>query len=137
VPDYPPSVLAAATAAIRGQFRDDLDKPGAPEADALARAALEAAAPLLAEAWGVMADEIAEGYERVAVEEGPGWRTETGRQCSHIGPRHRRCPDGAVAAVQDGTERKMWFRACPKHMRGRWIEDGKIMVWILRKIPDA
>jgi hypothetical protein len=50
MPDYPPSVLAAATAAIRGQFRDDLDRPGAPEADALARAALEAAAPILAEA---------------------------------------------------------------------------------------
>ena len=47
VPDYPSSVLAAATAAIRDQFRADLDKPGAPEPDALARAALEAAAPLL------------------------------------------------------------------------------------------
>ena len=48
--NVPESAISAATAAIRDQFRDDLDKPGAPEADALARAALEAAAPLLAEA---------------------------------------------------------------------------------------
>jgi hypothetical protein len=46
MPDYPPSVLAAATAAIRDQFRSDLDRPGAPEPDALARAALEAAEPV-------------------------------------------------------------------------------------------
>jgi hypothetical protein len=47
--DLPAAALAAAESAIRDQFRDDLDRPGAPEADALARAALEAAAPLLAD----------------------------------------------------------------------------------------
>jgi hypothetical protein len=46
VPEIPEAAIAAATAAIRDQFRSDLDRPGAPEADALARAALEAAEPV-------------------------------------------------------------------------------------------
>jgi hypothetical protein len=47
MPDrYPPSVLAAATAAIR----DELKSSREVEPDRLARAALEAAAPMLAEA---------------------------------------------------------------------------------------
>ena len=49
MPNVPASSIAAATEAIRREFRVDLDRPGAPEADALARVALEAAAPLLAE----------------------------------------------------------------------------------------
>jgi|SRR5579859_4884293 len=50
MPDLPAAALAAAESAIRDEFRADLDRPGMPEPDALARAALEAAAPLLAEA---------------------------------------------------------------------------------------
>ena len=48
MPDIPPAALAAATAAIRDAFPGEFGKPGMPEPDALARAALEAAAPLLA-----------------------------------------------------------------------------------------
>ena len=44
MPDYPPSVLAAATTAIR----DELKSSREVEPDRLARAALEAASPLLA-----------------------------------------------------------------------------------------
>ena len=50
MPDrYPPSALAAAESAIRDQFGREMGKPGMPEPDALARAALEAAAPVLAD----------------------------------------------------------------------------------------
>jgi hypothetical protein len=66
MPDpIPAPVLAAATAAIRDQFRDDLTRPGSPEPDALARAALEAAVPLLA-------DKIASAILRHADENEPG-----------------------------------------------------------------
>lgn len=47
--DYIPAALAAAEAAIHDELRSSREV----EPDALARAALEAAAPLLAEAWGV------------------------------------------------------------------------------------
>ncbi len=49
MPDCPPAVLAAAESAIR----DELKSSREVEPDRLARAALEAVAPLLAEAWGV------------------------------------------------------------------------------------
>ena len=45
--DIPTAAIAAAESAIRREFRVELDRPGMPEPDALARAALEAAAPLL------------------------------------------------------------------------------------------
>ena len=50
MPDIPPAAIAAAESAIRDAFPGEFGKPGMPEPDALARAALEAAAPLLAEA---------------------------------------------------------------------------------------
>ncbi len=65
MPDYPPSVLAAAALAIHRAacpLRDDPDHDCARDAAAeelfipRARAALDTAAPLLAEAWGVKPD---------------------------------------------------------------------------------
>ncbi len=53
--DVQPAAIAAATEAIRDAFPGEFGKPGMPEPEALARAALEAATPLLAEAWGVTA----------------------------------------------------------------------------------
>ena len=50
MPDVPAEAITAAEAAIRDAFPGEFGKPGMPEPDALARAALEAAAPLLAEA---------------------------------------------------------------------------------------
>ena len=50
MPDIPPAAIAAAESAIRDAFPGEFGKPGMPEPDALARAALDAAAPLLAEA---------------------------------------------------------------------------------------
>ena len=50
MPAIPESAIAAAESAIRDAVPGEFGKPGMPEPDALARAALEAAAPLLAEA---------------------------------------------------------------------------------------
>ena len=52
MPDVPAEAITAAEAAIRDAFPGEFGQPGMPEPDALARAALEAAAPLLAGAWG-------------------------------------------------------------------------------------
>jgi hypothetical protein len=53
MPDrYPPAILAAAEAAIR----DELKSSREVEPDALARVALDAVAPALAEAWGLDPD---------------------------------------------------------------------------------
>ena len=50
MPDVPEAALVAAESAIRDAFPGEFSQPGMPEPDALARAALDAAAPLLAEA---------------------------------------------------------------------------------------
>jgi hypothetical protein len=107
VTDYPPSVLAAATQAIRDQFRDDLDKPGAPEADALARAALEAAAPLLAEAWGAGKPKPT----RPA--------TEKLNPCHWCGKRNRTASEWEQEGLKGG-----WYRLCVRcassRLRNPW-----------------
>jgi hypothetical protein len=81
-------------------------------------------------------DEIPEGYEAVAVEEGPDWRItgELERLCSYVSSSGQRCSGWPVAALQRGTARKQWWTYCPDHTYGRWIEDGKVMHWILRKV---
>ena len=68
VPDIPPAAIAAAESAIRDAFPGEFGKPGMPEPDALARAALEAAAPILA-------GEIAQKITEYAAEHEPDART--------------------------------------------------------------
>ncbi len=71
------------------------------------------------------------------------WRLVTGEACrsgsSHpAGPGRkdrRSCGAPAVAELRRGTSRAQWWAYCPDHMYGRWIEDGQVMNWILRKIP--
>lgn len=82
---------------------------------------------------------IPEGHEVAVAEEGPDWRPDdTGSRCSYVigqgrpGIR-RQCDMVAAAAVRRGIKRPAWWRYCPEHMQGRWIEDGKVMCWVLRK----
>ncbi len=81
------------------------------------------------------------GFAFVAAEEGPAWRTETGRRCrwSSPGPL-RACGVRSVAAVDRGRLREGarvagWWGYCEEHLRPRWIEDGKVMCWKLEKLP--
>ena len=91
--------------------------------------------------------EVPEGYELVAVEAGPDWRTETGRRCRRqSGASHRACHQPAVAALNRSRQKHVrgtgyvtvpeWWPYCPEHLYGRWIEDGKVMHWILREKTD-
>lgn len=86
-------------------------------------------------------DEIPEGHEVVAVPEGPEWRTEDGsRACSRVGgpaERHQPCDTPSVLALQRGTVRRQWWHYCPEHSYGRWVEDGRVMHWILRKVTTT
>ena len=40
-------------------------------------------------------------------------------------------------AFARGTYRTQWWAYCERHSFGRWIEDGKVMHWILRPIPGV
>ncbi len=53
MPDIPESAIAAAADAIMTAQNSNDDEPERWESRRLARAALEAAAPLLAQAWGI------------------------------------------------------------------------------------
>jgi hypothetical protein len=79
--------------------------------------------------WG----EIPEGHEVVAVID-PDWEvTDDGWTCSFTSPK-KVCDATAVAILWRGTKRRQRWRYCPEHMYGRWVEDGKVMHWILTKI---
>lgn len=78
------------------------------------------------------------GFEWYVKEEDPAyWRvigpTETAtRICRHGRPPE--CPNRTVAAVLRGIRRMQWWMYCADHMYGRWIEDGKVLAWRVRKI---
>jgi len=75
------------------------------------------------------------GYHYVAVEAGPEWRIADAddRLCSQ-------CRRPAVAVLlrpgKRGERPKRW-RCCddPRHLYGRWVENGKVMQW--RLVADA
>lgn len=68
----------------------------------------------------------------------PLWRTETGRMCRMVeGSPRRRCQEAAVAAMNRGYRGKAaWWQYCAGHLYGRWIEAGKVMRWVLKKVPE-
>jgi hypothetical protein len=74
------------------------------------------------------------------VEAGPDWRLETGRRCRWGGGYRRpACGKPSAAALlraHAGTSGR-WWAYCESHLYGRWIEDGRIMHWILRKLESA
>lgn len=78
-----------------------------------------------------------EGYHwRARVD--PQWRLVTGKRCRRRldGPGHVYCTADAVAEFDRswgiGPKRR-WWAYCPHHLYGRWIEDGQVMGWVLRK----
>ncbi len=80
-----------------------------------------------------------EGHEVVAVPAGEDWRLVTGKRCrSGAGYHHRACGQPSVAELNRSTiARPRWFAYCGKHLYGRWIENGQIMHWILRKMEST
>jgi hypothetical protein len=78
-----------------------------------------------------------DGFVQVPRQEGSDWRLETNRQCRQMEGHHHRCPNQAVAALNRGRRRHgkgsadSWWAYCADHLFGRWIEDGRVMCWIL------
>jgi hypothetical protein len=81
-------------------------------------------------------DEIPEGYEVAAVPEDPDrWRIEAGLRCRWLeGHPLRGCGRPSVATLRRG---KRWYGHCGDHLYGRWIENGQVMHWVLRAIPEV
>lgn len=72
----------------------------------------------------------------VAEEAGPDWQpAEAGRKCRALGPGGT--AHGAPAAVRQlhGLHRRVWWQFCLQHGEGHWIEDGKVMQWVLKDEP--
>jgi hypothetical protein len=77
-----------------------------------------------------------EGYRWVAVR-AAAWRPVNGGRCRRKTSAGM-CRADAVAALNRGrwsNHRRVpsWWRYCADHMYGKWIEDGKVMQWILRE----
>jgi hypothetical protein len=73
------------------------------------------------------------GYHWEAAEEGPDWRLVNGKNC-----RQPHCPRPSAAELARTTylssgKTVRWWAYCDQHLYGRWIEDGKIMHWILKQ----
>ena len=74
------------------------------------------------------------GYTWKAEQAGEEWRPYTGRlTCRRRLVGNRTCTTRAVAEMRRGVTRPAWWAYCASHMYGRWIEDGKVMHWILRR----
>ena len=84
------------------------------------------------EAW----PEVPEGHEIVAIPD-PAWRVQGGMICRFtIGPGQRRCRKPTTAELNRAlraSKLPRWWAYCEDHLYGRWIEDGKVMHWIMRK----
>lgn len=71
-----------------------------------------------------------------------------GWQCRRGGWRGRtRCPNPAVAALMRPTyryldpmdlsgRRRVPWRYCGAHLYGRWVEDGTVMGWVVRRVGE-
>lgn len=81
---------------------------------------------LAAERWEVPAD-----CELVAVADDGDWQLDDSRHCRRQGPGHVTCGEPSVISLRRG--RSGLWGYCISHTFGRWIEDGRVMHWILRE----
>lgn len=86
-----------------------------------------------------------EGLEWRAVED-PGWtldpRVIDGYACrGGAGGGGRGCGKPAEAALyrtafRGGIRGRVPWRYCAEHLYGRWVEDGKVFMWVVRRIGE-
>ena len=88
---------------------------------------------------------VPEGCELVAVPD-KDWRLVTGRRCRMRGGNASACGKPGVAELDRGRRvrygsgiirQPSWWPYCIDHLYGRWLDDGKVMMWILREIPAS
>ena len=86
--------------------------------------------------------EVPPGHHLEAVPEaslrsGGRWRVAAGKRCRGYG--RKACGRPSVAELDRShiAGRSRWFAYCPDHLYGRFIEDGKVMCWILKADDDG
>jgi len=85
--------------------------------------------------------QVPEGFRLVAVPD-TAWRLVTGKRCRMRGGSKPACAQPSVAeldrsAWRRGEHRSNWWAYCPDHLYGRFIEDGRVMCWILKADDDG
>ena len=77
-----------------------------------------------------------EGHEWIAQESPYPWQIFNGSRRFCVAGGGRPCNRKAVATLTraQGKGTRKWHY-CGDHLYGRWIEDGRIMEWVLREIP--
>ena len=88
--------------------------------------------------------EVPAGYHLAAVPDSC-WRLASGKHCAMRGKNP--CYEQAVAELNRRRDGRIsasgrpahdaWYPYCPAHLYGRWVEDGKVMVWILEADTDG
>lgn len=80
-----------------------------------------------------------EGFHLEAVQEKSDWQIyPLGDHRCRWTDHGERCPNRSVARLnrrhyKRGVYPPIWWHYCAGHMFGRWVEDGKVMAWALRK----
>lgn len=68
-----------------------------------------------------------------AVQEGPEWSlAEPGKKCRFRGSDKHACGEPAVVVLYRGIAKRIPWNYCLPHAYGRWVEDGKVMAWVLK-----
>jgi hypothetical protein len=81
--------------------------------------------------------EIPDGHHVVAVPEAIGhWRVAPGKPCRYARQGHHQCGAPSIAETLRGYKRHAWWAYCASHSYGRWVEDGRVWLWILRADDD-
>jgi hypothetical protein len=81
--------------------------------------------------------EVPEGHHLVPVPEAIGhWRVAAGKPCRYARHGRIQCGHPSIAEVRRGTARIQWWAYCEPHAYGRWVEAGRVWVWILRADDD-
>jgi hypothetical protein len=82
--------------------------------------------------------EVGDGYEWRAVVDDDWrlWGVDGFRCLARVDG--ERCPNDAVAVLMRRARAgRRPYRYCAEHMYGRWIEDGGVMMWVVRKSADT
>lgn len=53
-------------------------------------------------------------------------------ECRWGSPRNGYCKRPAVAVLRRGKQNR-WWAYCERHLYGRWVEGGQVLIWRIRR----
>jgi hypothetical protein len=81
-----------------------------------------------------------DGCQHIAVDAGPEYRPDTSRLCRGMIAQRTYCRKPSILVIMreygNRGERRT-YGYCSEHSYGRWVENGKVMKWILREKTDG